>query len=131
MRHEGKLAFRRALRATLTAAERILWAHLRRRQLHGFKFRRQHPVGNYVLDFYCSQRKLAIEVDGDSHYVDQGPVRDEGRSAVLAREGIRVLRFTNVELMAELEGVIETITAELGAPPPDLPRRSAPGEETR
>jgi very-short-patch-repair endonuclease len=118
--HEGKLAFRRALRATLTTAERILWARLRRRQLYGFKFRRQHPVGDYVLDFYCVQRKLAIEVDGESHYVERGPVRDEGRTAVLAREGIRVLRFTNVEVIAEIEGVVEVIVAALGPPPPSL-----------
>ena len=130
MQHEGKLAFRRSLRTSPTTPERILWGRLRRRQLQGFKFRRQHPVGDYVLDFYCLERKLAVEVDGDSHYVASGPAHDEGRTIVLAREGIRVLRFTNIEVVAELDGVIEAIIQGLGAPPPDLPRADA-GEEGR
>jgi very-short-patch-repair endonuclease len=118
MRHEGRLAFRRDLRTGATTPERILWARLRRRQLHGFKFRRQHPFGDYVLDFYCPERKLAVEVDGDSHYLERGPSRDEGRNQMLARAGIRVLRFTNNQVKAELEGVVEAIIAGLGAPPP-------------
>jgi very-short-patch-repair endonuclease len=118
MQHEGKLAFRRGLRAVLTASERFLWARLRRRQLKGFKFRRQHPAGIYVLDFYCAERRLAIEVDGDSHYQDTGPTLDEGRDRVLARDGIQVLRFTNHQVTGELDGVLETIAAALLATPP-------------
>jgi very-short-patch-repair endonuclease len=82
-----------------------------------------------VLDFYCPNRKLAIEVDGDSHYLDEGPLRDEGREVVLAREGIRVLRFTNNQVKEELEGVLETIIAELETPlsePRCRPREPAP-----
>jgi very-short-patch-repair endonuclease len=113
---EEKVAFRRAQRAAPTTAERVLWSRLRREQLHGFKFRRQHQVGDYVLDFYCVERRIAIEVDGDSHYVGRGPQRDEDRSLMLAREGIRVLRFTNIEVLVELDGVVETIIDELRRP---------------
>jgi very-short-patch-repair endonuclease len=116
MRHEGRLAFRRNLRTAATTAERILWAALRRRQLHGFKFRRQHPVGHYVLDFYCVQRKLAIEVDGASHLIGEGPDRDEDRTRFLAREGMRVLRFTNNEVKEELEGVVQVVVGALTPP---------------
>jgi very-short-patch-repair endonuclease len=116
MQHEGKRAFRRGLRSAMTTAERVLWAQLRRRQLHGFKFRRQHPVGEYVLDFYCVERTLAIEVDGDSHYVDNRPAHDEDRTRVLTREAIHVLRFTNNEIAGELEGVLQVIAAALTPP---------------
>jgi very-short-patch-repair endonuclease len=129
MDREERVIFRRAQRSTLTTPERVLWSRLRRKQLHGFKFRRQHQVGDYVLDFYCVERRLAIEVDGDSHYGERGPRRDEYRSVMLARAGIRVLRFTNVDVLVELDGVVEAIILELQRPPPSLPRRHAPGEE--
>jgi very-short-patch-repair endonuclease len=127
MRIDDRLAFRRSLRAAPTTPERVLWAALRGKRLHGFKFRRQHPVGDYVLDFYCVQARLAIEVDGDSHYIQDGPERDGGRTAWLAREGIRVLRFSNNEVLWELEGVVETIIAEVRRPPPDLPHARTRG----
>jgi very-short-patch-repair endonuclease len=127
MRIDDRLAFRRSLRAAPTTPERVLWAALGGKRLHGFKFRRQHPVGEYVLDFYCVQARLAVEVDGDSHYVARGPERDQGRTAWLAREGIRVLRFSNNEVLGELEGVIETIIGEVRRPPPSLPRARTRG----
>jgi len=116
MDREQKVAFRRARRAAPTAAERVLWSRLRCEQLHGFEFRRQHQVGDHVLDFYCVERRIAVEVDGDSHHVARGPTRDEARSLLLAREGIRVLRFTNIEVLVELDRVVETIIDELQRP---------------
>jgi very-short-patch-repair endonuclease len=67
-----------------------------------------------VLDLYCVERRLAVEVDGDSHYQGDGPAKDERRDALLASKGIRVLRFTNLEVIEELEAVVEVIAGELG-----------------
>jgi very-short-patch-repair endonuclease len=113
MRREGSAAFRRSLRTGAPTPERVLWARLRRHALSGFRFRRQHSVGPYVLDFFCVQRLLAIEVDGDSHYVGDGPRRDEARDQFLATRRIRVLRFTNNEVLYELDGVIAVILEAL------------------
>jgi very-short-patch-repair endonuclease len=85
----------RALRADSTPAEREVWRWLRNRYLHGYKFRRQHPVGRFILDFYCPQLKLSIELDGRRHNTEAGAARDEARSRELARLGVTVLRFWN------------------------------------
>lgn len=83
----------RALRWTMTDAERRLWALLRRKQLQGYRFRRQHPVEPYILDFYCFAEKLAVELDGSQHASAEGLAYDGRRGALLAVQGIRVLRF--------------------------------------
>ncbi|MFC3076592.1 endonuclease domain-containing protein [Phenylobacterium terrae] len=109
------IARARALRRQLTPPEARLWAALRRKA-HGLRFRRQHPVGPFVLDFYCAPARLAVEVDGLSHIAGDRPERDERRDAWLAREGIRVLRIAAVLVRDDLDTVIRTIEAWAGDP---------------
>lgn len=87
---------------------------LRARQLLGVKFRRQHPLGAYVVDFYCAAAKLAIELDGGQHFTAEGQAHDEKRTAFLATQGVRVLRFSNRELLVEREGVLRVICLACG-----------------
>ena len=101
----------RALRVTMTDAERRLWACLRGRRLVGYKFRREHPLGRYILDFACIEHRLAIEADGGQH---SESVADERRTAWLERQGWRALRFWNNEILTNSEGVQETILQALG-----------------
>jgi very-short-patch-repair endonuclease len=111
--------FSRALRTSSTDAERKLWHHLRASQLGGARFRRQHPVGIYVLDFACVQQGLAVELDGGQHADDV--VRDARRTAWLEAQGWRVLRFWNNDVMGNVEGVLSVIAQALNAgsrPPP-------------
>ncbi|MBK9273061.1 MAG: endonuclease domain-containing protein [Flavobacteriales bacterium] len=105
---------RRGLRSESTAAEAALWSLLRKRALDGFKFRRQHSVGpNMVLDFYCPERRLAIELDGAGHMDALGQVNDGARDESLLALGIRVLRIENQELLSDPEGVLQMIRAML------------------
>jgi very-short-patch-repair endonuclease/DNA-binding MarR family transcriptional regulator len=99
----------RDLRKSSTKAERALWAQLRDRQLDGHKFRRQQPIGPYVVDFFCLERKLVVEVDGGQH----APEVDERRTAFLKDAGYRVLRFWNEEVLGSMDGVLQTIAEEL------------------
>ena len=87
-----------------------MWRHLSRRQLDGFKFSRQMPVGPYICDFLCRERKLVIEVDGGQH---AGSDRDVIRTAYLEAEGFRVIRFWNDDVLGNLEGVLQMIAANL------------------
>ena len=96
----------------MTELEKKLWWRLRGEQL-GYPFRRQHPVGSYVLDFYCAPLRLAIEVDGHQHGTDEGRAHDQRRDAFLAEAGICTIRFANHEVIENLEGVLETIWNEL------------------
>jgi very-short-patch-repair endonuclease len=108
------------LRQTMTPAERILWERLRNRQLAGLKFRRQHPVGTSIVDFYCAEVRLVIEVDGGVH-LGQAEA-DANRSRELEIQGYRVIRFTNEQIEADLEGVLSVIQAACHskAPLPNL-----------
>ena len=90
-----------------------MWQELRSRRLGGFKFRRQVPVGPFVLDFYCAEQRLAVELDGGGHAEPQQAAHDEERTALLARRGIRVLRFWNQEVLAERPAVLEMILGAL------------------
>ncbi len=103
----------RALRKQATEAERLLWRHLRSRQLDGHKFRRQTPVGPYVVDFLCLEERLVVELDGGQHADQQE--RDQERSAQLAGWGFRVLRFWNNEVLGNTEGVLEVIRDALSS----------------
>ena len=98
-------------RSNLTPAEAELWKHLKSSQL-GRKFRRQHSVGKYILDFYCPSEKLAIELDGKDHFTDNGFERDEERTKFLKNLSIKVLRFENKDVFEQLEGVLAEITAQ-------------------
>ena len=95
------------LRQNLTPAEAKLWAALRNKQLQGLRFRCQHPVGNFILDFYCPSHKLVIEVDGEIH---QSQIEyDTERTGKLAEYGCTVLRFSNEQVVNDLPGVLEEI----------------------
>jgi len=114
----------RALRGSMTDAEQLLWYCLRRKQLGGFRFRRQHPFERFVLDFYCCEAKLAIELDGGQHNEPDVKIRDKERTELLSCHGIHVLRFWNNEVFANLEGVLQKVydmlveRAARNAPPP-------------
>ena len=99
----------RLLRKKATEPERILWRHLRNRNFAGYKFRRQHPLDGYVLNFYCPSAKLAIELDGGGHNYRTGQIRDRTRSEFLARHGVVVLRFWNHQIRQELDSVLRAI----------------------
>lgn len=122
----------RRLRATMTNAEKTLWLRLRDRRFHGLKFRRQHPIGPYFVDFVCWQRKLVIELDGGQH-MDQASY-DARRSHFLVSRGFTVLRFWNDEVLNHWEGVAEIIIQYLkmdeGPPHPDpLPKEREKTEQ--
>jgi very-short-patch-repair endonuclease len=104
---------RQNLRNDPTPAEKRLWDKLRNSQLAGKKFRQQHSIGNYILDFYCPQHQLAIELDGDSHFTESGIEYDAKRTFFLNKIGIQVLRFTNTEVLENLENVLERIRVNL------------------
>jgi len=97
------------LRQELTQPEKILWAELRNRKLNGLKFRRQHPIDKFVLDFYCHERKLAIELDGSIHDGKLNKEYDEARTAMLGGLGIYTLRFRNDEVINNIESVLRKI----------------------
>jgi len=99
----------RNLRRRMTDAEMLLWAFLRARRLGGFKFRRQKIVGRAVLDFYCAEQKLAVELDGGGHTDSAQIAHDKQRTCQLNQQGIRVLRFWNNEVLMETELVLEAI----------------------
>ena len=96
------------LRKNMTEAEKILWFHLKQKP-DGFKFRRQHPLGVYIADFYCHKLKLVIELDGSVHNVDEVKANDEIRQRVIEESGIKVIRFTNERVFNDLEMVIQEI----------------------
>jgi very-short-patch-repair endonuclease len=97
----------------MSLPERVLWRELRKKQT-GLRFRRQHPAGPYVLDFYCDQAKLCVEVDGGFH--DFTAARDERRDRWLATQGVRTLRVPAHEVLGNLDGVIQHIRAAANAP---------------
>ncbi len=112
----------RKLRAEQTDAERALWARLRARKLFGAKFRRQHPVGDFIADFCSPQHRLIIELDG-GHHSEQSE-EDGRRTASLAKLGYRVLRFWNNDVLSDIDSVLQQITLELSDPHPSpLPER--------
>jgi len=104
----------RALRKHQTDAERLLWRHPRAQRLRDFKFRRQHPLGHYIVDFVCMSRRLVIELDGGQHLESAD---DRRRDAWLAARGFRVLRFWNNEVLTKLDGVLACIDAGLTPAP--------------
>ena len=103
----------RTLRRNMTDAERMLWSKLRGKQLKGFQFNRQKVIGNYIADFYCRKAELVIEVDGGQHYMDSGMTRDEKRDAYISQLGLKILRFSNVEVLKNIDGVVEDIVKYL------------------
>jgi very-short-patch-repair endonuclease len=115
----------RGLRRRETDAEKKLWSRIRDRKIDGWKFRRQVPYDRYVLDFFCFEASLVIEVDGGQH-AEERAVYDRARTAFLEQEGLKVLRFWNGDVLTNLDGVIETIYLALGqrtAPSPGALKR--------
>jgi very-short-patch-repair endonuclease len=106
----------RALRRNMTDAERLLWSRLRMGQL-GFRFRLQHPIAPYVIDLYCIERRLAIELDGGQHNESAGIASDRHRSARLRTQGIQTLRFWDNDVLNNIDGVLQIILESLGTPP--------------
>lgn len=107
-KHRHK-AFRQHLRRSSTEAERKLWQYIRYRQISGYKFRRQFGVGRFVLDFYCPELRLAIEVDGTIHETPEHECYDAARDQWLSDRGILVVRLTNAEVLGNINGVLERI----------------------
>ena len=101
-----------------TEPERRLWRQLRRKQVGGYKFRRQHPIGSFIVDFYCHEARLIVEVDGESHASQED--YDAARTAWLEAQDHHVIRFSNTDVMSNLEGVLQVIFEQCVryAPPP-------------
>jgi very-short-patch-repair endonuclease len=114
----------RKLRSEMTRVEWRLWSRISRRQLAGFKFRRQAPIGPYTVDFYCPARRLVIEIDGPQH-ADAVP-EDAERDRWLSSHGYRVLRFSADEAFDETDGVLEVILREVGRGMPLPPSGTSP-----
>lgn len=100
---------RKSLRNNATTAEATLWRFLKKSQLVGRKFRRQHSIGNYVVDFYCPAEKLVIELDGESHFHQSSYEYDKGRTEYLQSLNLRILRFENDEVFKTTESVLDKI----------------------
>ncbi len=113
---EGLISAARKLRKQSTDTERHLWRHLRDRQIEGFKFRRQHPVGKYIVDFVNLEKKVVVELDGGQHAHNQD---DKIRDGWLRAEGYKVLRFWDNQVFNNLESVLEHIRDALLTPHPD------------
>jgi very-short-patch-repair endonuclease len=103
----------RALRRDASDAERKLWRPLRARSLNGYKFVRQERIGPYYAGFACHEAKLVVEIDGATHSTDAELAKDRTRAAFMARQGYRVIRFTNLEVYEQLDRVCEAILAAL------------------
>lgn len=128
MREGQKRDIARRLRREMTLAERRLWEIVRMRQIDGQRFRRQFPIGPYVVDFACIEARLVLEADGGQHMDSPS---DAVRDAHLRKRGFRVLRFWNNEILANPEGVRESIVRRLAeaCPHPDLPPPAGEGAE--
>jgi very-short-patch-repair endonuclease len=104
----------RDLRKNMTDAERKLWSVIRMKQIHGLLFCRQKPIGKYIVDFYCSAAKLVIEVDGGQHFEAQNAGYDRRRDEFLKSQGLNVIRFTNLDVLKNIDGVVQAIIEKVG-----------------
>jgi len=109
---------RKNLRNNLTSAEATLWRFLKKSQLQGRKFRRQHSISNYIVDFYCPREKLVIELDGKHHFSSSGYQSDIIRDKVLAKLNIQVIRFENDEIFHDINSVLAKIEEKFTTPNP-------------
>jgi len=103
----------RTLRNNMTDSERLLWSRIRRKQLKGVQFYRQKTVGNYIVDFYCPSKMIVVEVDGSQHLEAKMRERDATRDAELARLGFRVLRYSNIDVLKNTDGIVADIWIHL------------------
>ncbi|RYD90424.1 MAG: endonuclease domain-containing protein [Sphingobacteriales bacterium] len=116
-KYKNRLGFAQDNRRNPTSAEKILWERLKGRRLGGFKFRRQHVVREYIVDFVCLQRLLIVEIDGGIHQEGENPQRDRDREADLQAMGFKIIRFTNEQVIGETESVCTAILKQLRALP--------------
>jgi very-short-patch-repair endonuclease len=121
-----KTRFAKQLRANSTDAERKLWSILRNHQVAGLRFRRQQPIGPYIVDFYCSGAKLIVELDGDQHGADGNVQYDSLRSDWLASHGYRVLRFPNWQILKNPQVVLDEIARAFEIRAVPLPDPTSP-----
>jgi very-short-patch-repair endonuclease len=116
------LAAARRLRRTMSLPEVLLWNHLRGKPL-GTKFRKQHPIGDYVVDFYCAEKRLAVEIDGIAHDMSDRPARDSQRDAWLRTQGIDILRLSAAEVLDDVSAAADAIVRYcVNVPPPSALR---------
>ena len=101
------------LRSNVTDAERKLWSKVRLDKIKGYRFYRQKPIGNYIVDFYCPKAKLIIELDGGQHLENRALAYDETRTSYLGSLGLKVLRFSDIDVLHNIEGVVETVIQNL------------------
>lgn len=120
------IAVARVLRTSSTDVENLLWRQLRRKELAGLKFRRQQPIDNYVVDFVCFEKRVVIEVDGGRHASERD--KDAERDEYLIRNGFKVLRFWNNEVLQNIDGVLEVIRNSCWSHPPLNPLPSREGK---
>lgn len=99
----------RNLRKSMTDAEILVWSKIRRKQINGMQFYRQKTIGNYIVDFYCPRGKLVVEIDGGQHYESQGARKDRERDCHLQMIGLSVLRFSDLDVLRNINGVLEEI----------------------
>ena len=115
LKYNPKLKERaRELRGHMTEAEVRLWQRLRMRQVLGIRFLRQRPIGNYIVDFYAPEAKLVIEVDGGQHYNEEGLEYDEKRDTFVEGLGLKVIRFSNLDVLKNIDGVVKRIVEVVG-----------------
>ena len=108
----------RNLRSNMTDAEQMVWSKIRRKQIGDCQFYRQKNIGNYIVDFYCPSGKLVIELDGGQHYEERAVKKDQERDNYLQKLGLTVLRFSDLDVLKNIDGVIERIHEHLKSPLP-------------
>ncbi len=114
LKYNPKLKFlARKLRKNQTEAEKILWHKIRKKQINNLSFYRQKIIGNYIVDFYCPNIKLVIEIDGDLHYTDDSKKYDKVRERYLKNLGLRIYRVNNIDIYKNLEGVLDGLYLEV------------------
>jgi len=107
----------RRLRGSLTDAKKLLWSKIRKGQLAGLQFNRQKPIGHYIVDFYCDKAGLVIEIDGGQHYEDRNILKDKIRERYFGKIGLKTIRFTNLDVLKNINSVVEKIYQETKNPP--------------
>ena len=113
-------AFARNLRSNMTDAERLIWSKIRKKQIGDLQFYLQKNIGNYIVDFYCPKGKLIVEIDGGQHYESDGMKKDRERDRYLQMLGFVVLRFSDIDVLKNIDGVVERIHGHLKSPPTPL-----------
>jgi len=109
--------YARNLRTNMTDAEQLIWSKIRRKQINDLQFYRQKNIGHYIVDFYCPKGKLVVEIDGGQHYETEGMKKDQERDQYLQELGLSVLRFSDNDVLKNIDGVIERIYEHLKSAP--------------